>query len=603
MSNCIRKYLLSLASLAVCLSASAYKPAGDKIMTTWGVNINPQNVLPEYPRPQMTRDRWLNLNGLWQYAITDINAKAPAKYDGEILVPFAVESALSGVGRRVGENEALWYSRTFTLPAKWKGDDVLLNFGAVDWKAEVWVNGVRVGTHTGGYAPFSLNITEALRHGTNTLVVKVTDACDARQQPVGKQRNNSFGIWYSPVTGIWQTVWLEPVAPTHIKRLRITPDIDRRVLTVEAITDGDYKGVVEVSLTNRDGSVISGRALISQPVELEMPADAKLWSPDAPELYPLTVKLLNDGKCVDAVGSYAAFRKFSTARDGDGNMRLQLNNKNLFQFGQLDQGWWPDGLYTAPSDAALKFDLEKQKELGYNMVRKHIKVEPARWYAHCDSLGLIVWQDMPSGHGGVWYSDGYFNTPEQQFPQDVRDNFRKEWLEIMDALYSVPSIGVWVPFNEGWGQHDTVEIAELTKRHDPTRLVNPASGGNFFQTGDILDLHNYPQPKMKLRDNNRVNVLGEYGGIGMAVPGHNWTDKENFSYVALPSFDGVMNEYERLANILKEYIPLGFSAAVYTQATDVEAETNGLMTYDRKVLKVDPERIRKINRSVIETLK
>ena len=395
----MKRHIILLISLGIAMDMLAWKPAGDRMLTTWGENLNPAAVHQEYPRPQMKRGEWQNLNGLWEYAITPKNNVEPKKFDGEILVPFAPQSALSGVGRDVTADDAIWYRRSFRVPRDWKGKRVMLNFGAVDWKTEVWVNGVKAGTHTGGYTPFSLDITPALNNGDNTLTVKAWDPGQTVKHPIGKQHDVAETIWYTNQSGIWQTVWLEPVSAAHIARLKLTPDIDRRILTVEAIASDAPDALVEATLTDGNGHRISAKGYANMPFELTMPRDAVLWSPDTPQLYPLEVRLLSNGKTVDKVDSYTAFRKFSIGQCDNGNVRLMLNDKPLFHFGPLDQGWWPDGLYTAPSDEALRYDLEKTKDLGFNMVRKHIKVEPARWYAHCDSLGLIVWQDMPSIDG------------------------------------------------------------------------------------------------------------------------------------------------------------------------------------------------------------
>lgn len=534
----MRKILLLSSFLAMFATGSRaqWKPAGDKIKTEWALQINPANVLPEYPRPIMERKDWKNLNGLWSYAIIDKGGRMPAAFDGEILVPFAVESSLSGVGKRIDENRELVYQRSFSIPSGWKGRRVLLHFGAVDWKADVWVNDIKVGSHTGGFTPFSFDITAALSaKGDNRLLVKVWDPTDNGPQPRGKQVNNPHGIWYTPVSGIWQTVWMEPVAEKHIANLRITPDIDRGLLTVKAeLSMNTSSDMVEVSVYDGNRLVAAGKSINAEAVEVAMPDDVKLWNPDAPFLYTLKVTLKNGGKVVDEVSSYAAMRKYSTRRDADGIVRLELNNEPLFQFGPLDQGWWPDGLYTAPTDEALLYDIRKTKDFGFNMIRKHIKVEPARWYTHCDRLGIIVWQDMPSGdRNPEWQNRKYFDGTELKRTAQSEACYRKEWKEIMDYLYSYPCIGTWVPFNEAWGQFKTAEIAEWTKQYDPTRLVNPASGGNYYACGDMLDLHNYPHPEMYLYDAVRATVLGEYGGIGLVLKDHLWEPNRNCAYVGL----------------------------------------------------------------------
>ena len=603
--NMKKNFLTMLLALALCGSTFAqWKPAGDKIKTSWGEQLDPKNVLPEYPRPIMERNDWKNLNGLWKYAITKKGDPTPAAYQGDILVPFAVESSLSGVGKMINEKEELWYQRTFDVPSAWRGKQILLHFGAVDWKAEVWVNDVKVGEHTGGFTPFYFDITSVLNKGNNDLVVKVWDPSDRGEQPRGKQIANPHGIWYTPVTGIWQTVWLEPVATQYITNLKTTPDIDNNSVKVEVAANTTSADKVEVKVFDGKNLVAKGAALNGVPVELAMPANAKLWSPNSPFLYNMEVTLYKDGKAIDQVKSYTAMRKYSIRKGQNGITRLQLNNKDYFQFGPLDQGWWPDGLYTAPTDEALVYDLKKTKDFGYNMVRKHVKVESARWYTHCDQLGLIVWQDMPNGGPSPqWQARNYFNGREVIRSAASEANYRKEWKEIIDCLYSYPSIAVWVPFNEAWGQFKTPEIVAWTKEYDPSRLVNPASGGNHYTCGDILDLHHYPGPNMFLYDPRRATVLGEYGGIGLVVEGNTWVnDKKNWGYVKFNTSDEVTNEYIKYGKHLLELIQKGFSAAVYTQTTDVEGEINGLMTYDRKVIKMNEAKVREINQQICNSL-
>ena len=592
-------------ALCLTLSASAaaqgWKPAEGHITTPWAAQVDPASPLPEYPRPLMQRDSWMNLNGLWDYAVLPVGASYE-KPDGRILVPFCIESALSGVGRSVGAGENLWYRRTFTVPKAWKGQRVLLHFGAVDWKADVWVGNVKVGSHTGGYTPFSFDITDALVPGENVLTVRVWDGTDTGFQPRGKQVAKPSGIWYTAVTGIWQTVWMEPVPQQYISGIRTTPDLDAGCIRVEA--QGAGNGVVEVKLISGGRTVATARALAGAEAELSVP-DAHPWTPDDPFLYDLEVSLTVAGRQVDCVRSYCAMRKISKGPDKDGILRLMLNDEPIFMYGPLDQGWWPDGLYTAPTDEALAFDVQKTRDWGFNMIRKHVKVEPARWYWHCDRLGILVWQDMPSGDlAGGWQNTRYYEGAERIRSAASEANYRKEWKEEMDYLYSNPCIAVWVPFNEGWGQFKTAEITEWTQQYDPTRLVNAASGGNFFRgVGDILDLHNYPQPAMYLYDTKSVNVLGEYGGIGMPVEGHLWTPDRNWGYVKFTTPKEVTDEYVKYAEQLGAMVARGFSAAVYTQTTDVEIEVNGLMTYDRKVDKVDMARVRQVNQKVIDMLK
>lgn len=599
------KKLLLLCSAAAVMSttlSAQWKPVGDRLKTEWGERLDPHSVLPEYPRPQMVRAEWQNLNGLWSYAIRPVG-EPPSEYDGRILVPFAVESSLSGVGKQLGSENELWYSRSFTIPSKWNGKRVLLHFGAVDWKTDIWVNGIGIGTHTGGYTPFEYDITEALIKGENEIEVRVWDPGDKGYQPRGKQVNKPGGIWYTSVSGIWQTVWLEAVPKQYIGHIKTTPDPDRNLFKVEASVYGASEGDrIEVRLYDDGDCIATERALIGTAVEVRIES-AKLWTPQTPHLYDMEVALIRQGKEIDKVGSYTAMRKFSVGRDKDGIVRMMLNDKPVFQFGPLDQGWWPDGLYTAPSDEALIFDIIKTKELGYNMIRKHVKVEPSRWYYHCDRLGMIVWQDMPNGDASPqWQQHRYFNGIEKERSPESEANFRKEWKEIIDYLYSHPCIGVWVPFNEAWGQFKTAEITQWTKSYDPSRMVNPASGGNHYRTGDILDLHHYPDPRLTMVDIDRVTVVGEYGGIGLIVKDHLWEPDHNWGYISFSTPKEVTDKYEEYAHMLMGLIRNGCAAAVYTQTTDVEIEVNGLMTYDRKKLKVETDRISKINENICKSL-
>ncbi|MBR4147200.1 MAG: beta-galactosidase [Bacteroidales bacterium] len=600
----IKKTIALIVMMASYAAMAQFAPAGDKIKTKWAEEVNPENVLPEYPRPLMTRSAWQNLNGLWNYAITAKDAGTPVTFDGDILVPFCIESSLSGVQKIVGADKVLWYQRDFAVPKAWKGQRVLLHFGAVDWKADVWVNGVKVGSHTGGYTPFSFDITQALNGKSNSLVVRVWDPTDDSYIPHGKQVNRPRGIFYTAVTGIWQTVWLEPVPDSYIASLVTTPDLERSVVTVvPELVNPTTDDLYQVEVMREGEMVASGSALGGQPVEVTMPEGFLTWTPDHPFLYDMKVTVLRKGKVLDEVGSYFAMRCFGTQRDESGIVRLTLNGRPIFHFGPLDQGWWPDGLYTAPTDEALAFDVEKTKELGFNMIRKHVKVEPARWYYHCDRLGMIVWQDMPSGgRGPGWEDDRYFDGPESLRSMESEECYKKEWKEIIESLISQPCIGVWVPFNESWGQFKTTEIVAMTKKLDPTRLVNPASGGNFYPCGDILDLHHYPEPKMVLYDPTRATVLGEYGGIGRKVEGHTWVKDQGWGYVEFDTEEKVTDTYVEYANQLYNMVFQGFSAAVYTQTTDCETELNGLMTYDRKVVKLDPQRLLQINRKISHAL-
>ena len=599
---------LAFSMAASCANAPAnenvqWKPAGDRIMTQWADDVDPSNVLPEYPRPQMMRENWLNLNGMWDYAISAKDASKPDVYDGQILVPFAVESALSGVGRTLTADDALWYSREFTVPKQWKDQRILLNFGAVDWKTEVYVDGKLAGEHVGGYDPFSFDITDLLSKGKkHNLTVKVLDQTDAWYQPHGKQIMNPHGIWYTPVSGIWQTVWMEPVPETYIKSFSAVPDVPGAKLAMDVKVENMQPGDI-CRVQMYDGEFLAGEG--NGYKDAVWVTNPKLWTPENPFLYDLKIMIIRKGQIIDEIKGYAAMREISVARDADGHKRMLLNGEPVFQYGPLDQGWWPDGLYTAPTDEALAFDIIKTKEFGYNMIRKHVKVEPARWYYHCDRLGMLVWQDMPSTTYGdnEWGNHEYNTGTDSKITQEGKDNYYKEWGEIINDFKIFPSIVVWVPFNEAWGQFDTDEVVKFTREQDPSRLVNYASGGNFEKcSGDILDLHNYPDPEMYLYDPEYVNVLGEYGGIGLPVEGHLWQTDKNWGYIQYKSGDDVLKAYEGYAEELIELVRKGFAAAVYTQTTDVEGEVNGLMTYDRKVVKMDAERLAKINRTVIESM-
>lgn len=594
------------ASLLVVQAYAQWKPAGDKIKTAWAEQINPQQVLPEYPRPIMERADWQNLNGEWDYAIRPKGEVEPTTFDGKILVPFAVESSLSGVQQMVGQENELWYKRTFQVPAAWKGKEILLHFGAVDWQADVFVDDVLIGSHVGGYTPFSLNVTPYLstKSATHKLVVRVWDPSDKGYQPRGKQVSNPEGIWYTPVTGIWQTVWLEPVNTSHITAIKAIPDVDKQVMhvTVSTCSPSLASDIVEVELLDKGQVIASAKGVQGKELRLAV-KQPTLWEPSNPYLYDMKVRLTKNGRSVDEVKSYTAFRKISTIRDAQGLMRMCLNDKPLFQYGPLDQGWWPDGLYTAPTDEALLYDIKKTKEWGFNMIRKHVKVEPARWYYHCDKEGILVWQDMPSGDmDNQWAPHVYNGGTDRQRTEASIANYYQEWKEIMDLCVSNPSVVVWVPFNEAWGQFDTEKVVAWTKAYDPSRLVNPASGGNHRPCGDILDLHNYPGPDMFLFDPIRVNVLGEYGGIGLAVEDHLWWNKRNWGYIQFKNSDEVTAEYVKYAKQLKDFVKKGFSAAVYTQTTDVEGEVNGLMTYDRKVIKINEAQVRAVNQEVIRSM-
>jgi hypothetical protein len=559
-------------------------------MTRWAQDVIPEQPHPEYPRPQLERGRWLNLNGLWEYAVR-LTDSIPRVYDGHILVPYPVESALSGVMQRV-DGKYLWYRRTFSVPADWREERTLLHFGAVDWDATIWLNGQEVGTHQGGYDPFTLDITEALTDaGEQELIVRVWDPSDYGTQPSGKQVMNPQGIWYTPTTGIWQTVWLEPIPEAHISGLRFEPDIDANTLrlTVQGHAAGTAQSLRAVAF--EDGMPVA-EATGAPSDTLELVFDQpKLWSPDSPFLYDLRVDLLEHGTVADHVESYFGLRKIALAQDEHGVTRLFLNNQPLFQYGTLDQGFWPDGLYTAPTDEALRYDLEVIKSLGFNMVRKHVKVEPDRWYHWADRLGLLVWQDMPNGGQHARPGEGEVTRSEASAEQ-----FELELRRITSALHNHPSIVMWVLFNEGWGQYDTARLTAWLGTHDPTRLINSASGWNDLGTGDVLDIHSYPGPDAPAHASERAAVLGEFGGLGLPVRGHTWQDEDNWGYRSFDSADALTGAYLELVNELRLLTgEAGLAAAVYTQTTDVEVEVNGLMTYDRAVIKMAPEQVRRTN--------
>ncbi|UCF15737.1 MAG: hypothetical protein JSW59_20270 [Phycisphaerales bacterium] len=595
--------LVVFAGLCLCSFAdAAWQPAKGPLMTRWGKRITPENVHREYPRPQMVRKDWLNLNGLWEYAIRPKAEERPKKFDGPILVPFPVESALSGVMKPVGQENRLWYRRTFEIPGKWKDRRVLLHFGAVDWDTTGWINGKLLGAHRGGYDPFTFDITDALKDaGSNEIVLSVWDPTDAGHQPRGKQVSKPRGIWYTAVTGIWQTVWLEPVPRISIRSVRITPDLDENCVWVEADVNGAETGTTVVAQANlkleampdTQVTMMRSHGAPGKRFRVNIPGypRIKLWSPESPVLHDIELCLYSGGKEHDRVNRYFGMRKIEVRKDNTGINRLFLNNEQLFQFGPLDQGWWPDGLYTAPSDEPLRYDIEVLKKLGCNMLRKHVKIEPDRLYYWCDKLGLLVWQDMPSGDKYIRPKD----SDIQRTPESAAQ-FEAELKAMIATSYNHPSIVMWVPYNEGWGQWDTRRIVDLIKQLDPTRLVNNASGWADRGVGDVHDIHRYPGPAAPPVEEDRAAVLGEFGGLGLPVKGHTWQDEKNWGYRSYKTRDELTAAYVALIDNLRSLIGGGLAAAVYTQTTDVEIEVNGMMTYDRAMIKMDAEKAAAANK-------
>ena len=613
---------MAVALLAAMIPTSApataapmmWHPKPAPLATPWTYFVGPNNALPDYPRPQMSRTSWQNLNGVWDYlgrSGEPVLAEPPARetYPEQILVPYPVESALSGIGRH---DDEMWYRRVFQLPSSWQGQKVLLHFGAVDQIATVWVNDQQVAHHEGGYTEFSADITAAL-HGTGDqqITVRVQDRNEAGPFPVGKQRNDPGGLFYTGASGIWQTVWVEPVPAAHIEKLDITTDLESIRVTTRTSGTTDEQAVVFVSAPGGQVVAIAAGAA-GEPIRIPVPKP-HLWTPDDPYLYAVKVVLVQrSGKVVDGVSSQTGMRTIGTVADSQGRQRIALNGKITFLNGPLDQGYWPDGIYTAPTDDALKSDLERIKQLGMNFVRKHAKVEPARWYYWADRIGLLVWQDMPS-------LDVSLSIPVGPAPDPVelaKVNFESELLAMVDQLRSVTSIVGWVPFNEGWGEFDTARIAAVVKAADPTRMVDANSGVNCCKTrgdtgaGDIFDDHTYvgpgrptsSPPGVRLAANgtdNRVLVDGEYGGLGLALHQNRWPGLPE-SYEMTQSQAQLTARYIEVSRTLEDVVrKSGLSAAVYTQTTDVENEVNGFLTYDRQLIKMSVPEVAQRNRAVI----
>lgn len=640
--KCVRAVCILVSGVACAcpsiVAADAYKPAKLRLDTPWTNMVSPESVWAEYPRPQFVRKNWLNLNGLWEYAIAKQTEGAPASYQGNILVPFAVESALSGVAQNVGPEERLWYRRSFDVPKTWTGDRILLHFGAVDYSCVVWINNALVGAHEGGFDPFSFDITDYLKGGKNELRLVVRDPTDKGEQPRGKQRLSPSGIWYTPVTGIWQTVWLEPAPNLHLAELRITPNVAGASVSVEALANmstTDDRWAVRLTVSRGVDVVATAIGRINRAVIIPMPKP-RLWSPSDPFLYDLKAELIRVenpqagkkrgtdnppipkfgaqetqayasakpiGEAADVVMSYFGMRE---VKIGPGLVKGQpailLNGQPLFQHGPLDQGWWPDGLHTPPSDAAMIWEIEWLKRAGFNMLRKHIKVEPARYYYHCDRLGILVWQDMPSGFNqGL---QAHWTDEDEPIRRSTsREQHELELRRMIGRLYNHPSIVMWVIHNEGWGQYESASLATWVKAIDPSRIVNADSGWLDKNVGEVFDIHTYePIPQTPDRIPDRAIVIGEYGGVGLPLAGHLWNpDMRNWGYQTYTTGEKYKEALmKKLEALIPMYREVGLSAAVYTQTTDVEGEVNGLLTYDRKVEKITPEELAAFHQRLIK---
>ncbi len=639
-SRCHTALFASFLALAASCWAQEWKPVAGKMLTPWGEKVTPANAWAEYPRPEFVRERWQNLNGLWDYAIQPRSAAQPKTFEGKILVPFCVESTLSGVGKPVTPNDRLWYRRTFTVPAAWRGERVLAHFEAIDYESTLWLNGALLGSHAGGSTAFSFDLTDFLRDGANELVVSVWDPTSEGEQPRGKQILDPKGIWYTPVSGIWQTVWLEPVPKTHrLAELRLTPEVDERRVKVEAlietaIEDDTYGVRVTASAA---GKTVASTILRVNRVGYLTIDNPRLWSPDTPFLYDVRAELVRvkiptelapaagkksslprfgskerdafartqvTGEPLDVVTSYFAMRKISVGPGGvAGQPAIQLNGRPIFQHGTLDQGWWPDGLLTPPADAAVVWEIDFLKKSGFNMLRKHIKVEPRRYYYHCDQLGLLVWQDMISGFNQALRNQ----RPDEGEPirlSKSREQHELELRRMMGQLHNHPSIVTWVVHNEGWGQYETAALAAWVKAIDPSRLTLATTGWLDRGVGDIFSRHTYEEIPLAAPANaTRAIVLGEYGGVGWPVTGHLWNpEMRNWGYQTYHNKEDYLAAFRKKIDAVAKMIPSGLSAAVYTQTSDVEGEINGLVTYDRRVIKVDPAVMKELNATLMKAL-
>jgi beta-galactosidase/beta-glucuronidase len=601
---------------------SDWQPAKNTMLTVWGEKVTPDNAWRDYPRPQLVRENWTNLNGLWKYAVTKNTAANPNEWKQEILVPFALETPLSGVGRRLEPNEVIWYHKEFSLKSLPKGR-LLLNFEGVDYKCLVWVNGVMVGDHVGGNLPFSFDVTDPVRKGKNTLELRVIDGTDDPDlyQLRGKQKRDNSGIWYTPSSGIWATVWLEEVPDAYIERLEVLADMHGQ-LKAKAHLGGSSQDVQLRVTVSEEGKTVHKTTGSHNSLFLSV-RNVKLWSPDAPHLYDLEFELLNKaGKVIDHVKSYTGFRSVGKALDESGNWQFTLNGQKIFYLGPLDQGWWPGSFLNPPADEAIVWEMDFLKKAGFNMIRKHKKAEPRRYYYHADQIGLVIWQDQTSGGAGPnewpkwkklralqddykpnndrwWASEE--DALEADWPDWAHQLYMAELKTMIDTLYNHPSVVVWTTFNERWGQHRSIEVGEWVKAYDSSRHLNIASGGNFFPVSDIADEHDYPAPTFPLEFpvyDDFIKVVGEFGGHGWPVEGHLWDlGKRNWGYGGLPqTIEEYMDRYRQTAKTLGDLKKKGITAGVYTQTTDVEGEINGLITYDRKVMKMKPEQLAEIHR-------
>ena len=574
----------------------AWKITDNPILTEWALKVDPLKPWLEYPRPDMIRKNWINLNGLWDYAITSKDTK-PEKWDGKILVPYPVESALSGVKKRISDTETLWYRKSFSLPSGWKKGELLLNFEASDWETKVWVDGKEAGSHKGGYDPFSFEISTLLKEGkTHEITVSVWDPSSNGTQPRGKQVTNPGGIFYTPSTGLWQTVWLEPVNKSHISSFRTVSDIDANTISFTVNATENTNSTVNIKLHHSGKTIATATGKPGSEIKLKI-ENPMLWSPENPFLYDVNINLQQGTKTIDKVTSVAGMRKISIGKTADGFTRMLLNNKFIFQNGPLDQGFWPDGLNTPPSDEAMVYDLKMTQKMGFNMLRKHVKVENRRFYNWCDKMGILVWQDMPSGDASIRGDMADITRTKESGEQ-----YELELIRMIETKYNHPSIIMWVPYNEGWGQWDTPRITDLIRKYDPTRIVNSASGWTDRGTGDLNDIHNYPIPVCPPAEEKRAIVLGEFGGLGFPVKGHTW-EQQNWGYKTFDDSVQLLSTYESYYDQVYRYVKEnGLSATIYTQTTDVETETNGLMTYDRKINKMGAENVARANMGITPPL-